>query len=107
MCAWLQPNEDELSVEDESVNRVASMIATIQCQGCVSLVSEKKVVSVLINAVGKEQIDFDVARKVSIALLDAIHNAVHAPFSTCMHHSAHAAHACTILLNGACTSNKN
>ena len=29
-----------------------------------SLVSEKKVVSVLVNAVGKEQIDFEVAKKV-------------------------------------------
>ena len=59
-----QRNQDELSVEDESVNRVSSMIATIQCEGCVSPVCEKKVVSVLITAVGKEQIDFDVARKV-------------------------------------------
>ncbi len=51
------------------MNRVSSMIATIQCEGCVSPVCEKKVVSVLITAVGKEQIDFDLARKVCSVMI--------------------------------------
>ncbi len=51
------------------MNRVSSMIATIQCEGCVSPVCEKKVVSVLITAVGKEQIDFDLARKVRTVMI--------------------------------------
>ena len=42
------------------------MIATFQYQACVSPVCEKKIVSVLINAVGKEQIDADIAKKVSV-----------------------------------------
>ena len=49
------------------------MIATLQYQACVSSVCEKKIVSILITAVGKEQIDADLAKKVIIVHVCDIH----------------------------------
>lgn len=56
---------DELSSEDQSVNRVASRIYTLLMEGCVSPVCERKVVSELVMSVGRAQIDSDIVTKVS------------------------------------------
>lgn len=55
---------DELSSEDESVNRVASKIYTLLLEGCVSPVCERKVVGELVMAVGHGHIDADLVAKV-------------------------------------------
>ena len=55
---------DELSNEDESVNRMASRIYSLLLEGCVSPVCERKVISELILAVGCGHIDSDLVRKV-------------------------------------------
>lgn len=60
---------DELSTEDESVNRVASRIYTLQMEGCVSPVCERKVVSELILAMGHGHIDPDLVAKVTKQLI--------------------------------------
>ena len=59
-----QADQDQLSVEDDSVNRVASMITTLLHVACVSPVSERNVAALLINAVG--QIDHDLVAKVTV-----------------------------------------
>lgn len=61
--SYPQASQDQLSVEDDSVNRVASMIATLLHEACVSPVCEMNVASLLINAVG--QIDHDLVAKVT------------------------------------------
>ena len=43
---------DHLSQEDESVNRVASMIATLQYQACSSPSCERSAVADLVQGVG-------------------------------------------------------
>lgn len=55
---------DELSAEDESVNRVASKIYTLLLMACVSPVCERKVVQELVMAMGHGQIDADLVIKV-------------------------------------------
>ena len=57
---------DELSTEDESVNRVASRIYTLLLEGCVSPVCEHKVVGELVKAVGHGYIDADLVTKVNM-----------------------------------------
>ena len=57
-----QTAQDQLSIEDDSVNRVASMITTLLYMACVSPVCEMKVASLLTNAVG--QIDLALVAKV-------------------------------------------
>ena len=61
-----QTSQDELSAEDDSVNRVASMITTLQYEACTSPVCERGVVSVLMTAVGKRHIDEDLVSKVIV-----------------------------------------
>ena len=46
------------------MNRVSTMITTLLYEACVSPVCEKKVVSLLITAVGQGQIDIELVRKV-------------------------------------------
>ena len=58
----LQASQDQLSAEDDSVNRVASMMATLLYEVSVSPVCERNVASLLISAVG--QIDHDLVAKV-------------------------------------------
>ena len=58
-----QASQDQLSVEDDSVNRVASLIITLLREACVSPVCEVNVPSLLVSAVG--QIDHDLVAKVS------------------------------------------
>ena len=53
---------DELSAEDESVNRVASRIHTLLLSACVSPVCQRKVVGELVMAV--DHIDTDLVAKV-------------------------------------------
>ena len=55
---------DELSFEDESVNRVASMIYSLLLQGCVSPTCERMVVKELLISVGQGHIDTDLVAKV-------------------------------------------
>lgn len=57
---------DDLSSEDESVNRVASRIYTLLLEACISPACEQKVVSELVVAVGHGQIDPDLVGKVRI-----------------------------------------
>lgn len=56
---------EELSAEDESVNRVASHIYTLLLSGCVSPVCESKVVGELVMAVGRGHTDADLVTKVT------------------------------------------
>ena len=56
---------DELSTEDESVNRVASRIYTLLICGCVSPVCERKIVGELVMAAGCGHIDRDLVAKVT------------------------------------------
>eukprot|EP00731_Ephydatia_muelleri_P031937 Em0023g444a len=56
-------DQDDLSREDDSVNRIASLMATLQHEACVSPVCEQKVVSLLAVAVGNEQIEPDLCTK--------------------------------------------
>lgn len=56
---------DDLSAEDDSVNRVASHIYTLLMCGCVSPVCERKVVRELVMAV-QVQIEADLLIKVSL-----------------------------------------
>ena len=56
-------DQDGLSQEDESVNRVASMIATLQHQACVSLSCERAAVADLVLGVG-DGIDEQLAAQV-------------------------------------------
>ena len=58
-----QASQDQLSTEDDSVNRVGSMITTLLHEACVSPVCERNVASLLVNAVG--QIDHDLVAKVT------------------------------------------
>ena len=58
----IQASQDQLSAEDDSVNRVASMMATLLYEASVSPVCERNVASLLISAVG--QIDHDLVAKV-------------------------------------------
>ena len=46
------------------MNRVASLMVTLQYEACVSPVCEQKVVSLLTIAVGNEQIEPDLCTKV-------------------------------------------
>ena len=63
--AYLLPDGvDELSAEDESVNRIASRVYTLLLMGCVSPVCERKVVKELILAVGNGSIDAELVAKV-------------------------------------------
>lgn len=55
---------DELSAEDESVNRVASRLYTLLLMGCVSPVCERQVVRELVVAIGQGDIDEDLVLKV-------------------------------------------
>lgn len=63
--AFVIPNNglDELSAEDESVNRVASRIYTLLLCGCISPVCERRVVGELIKAMGRG-LDADLVAKV-------------------------------------------
>ena len=54
----------ELSSEDESVNRVSSLIYSLQLEACVSPVCEPKVVSELVLAVKRGHIEADLMDKV-------------------------------------------
>ena len=56
---------DELSSEDESVNRVASLIYSLLLQGCVSPTCERMVVKELLISVGEGHTDADLVAKVS------------------------------------------
>ena len=51
------------------MNRVSSMISTLQHEACVSPVCERKVVSLLMNSVGMGQIDIDLAKKVEVIFM--------------------------------------
>ena len=63
--AFVIPNDlDELSSEDESVNRFASRIYTLLMCGCVSPVCERKVIGELVMAVGRG-VDTDLVAKVN------------------------------------------
>ena len=53
-----------MSVEDESVNRLASMMATLQSMACVSPVCERRVMSVFVSAVGQGHIEACMVSKV-------------------------------------------
>ena len=53
-----------LSAEDESVNRIASMLCTLQCIGCMSTSCERHVISIMINAVGHGYVDAGLVTKV-------------------------------------------
>ena len=61
-----------LSAEDESVNRIASMLCTLQCIGCMSTSCERHVISIMINAVGHGYVDAGLVTKVMnvVLLLD-------------------------------------
>ena len=59
----ISPDLDDLSAEDESVNRFASRIYTLMMCGCVSPVCERKVVRELVMAV--HNIENDLVTKVS------------------------------------------
>ena len=63
MLYFSQMDQDGLSQEDESVNRVASMIATLQYQACVSLSCERAAVADLVLGVG-DGIDEQLAAQV-------------------------------------------
>ena len=60
----LQTSQDDISAEDESVNRVSSMISTLLCEAGTSPACERKVVSILATAVGQGHIDLDLVCKV-------------------------------------------
>ena len=60
----LQTELDELSQEDDSVNRVASMIATLQHQACTFPACEPAVLNELLTAVGHGYIDTELVSKV-------------------------------------------
>ena len=60
---------DELSSEDDSVNRVASRIYSLLMQGCVSPTCERMVVKELLQAVGEGCIDTDLVAKVSLSVM--------------------------------------
>lgn len=57
-------DQDDLSKEDDSVNRIASLMATLQHEACISPVCEQKVVSLLAVAVGNKQIEPELCTKV-------------------------------------------
>lgn len=57
-------DQDDLSREDDSVNRVASLITTLQYQACVSPVCESAVLSELIVDVGRDFMDEELVSKV-------------------------------------------
>ena len=59
------------------MNRVSTMIATVLYEACVSPVCEKKVVSLLITAVGQGQIDVELVRKVNESFNERICKAKH------------------------------
>ena len=63
-----QTDQDYLSQEDDSVNRVASMIATLQYQACTSPVCEPAVLAELATGVGQNRIDDELVIKVSKSL---------------------------------------
>lgn len=65
---------DELSSEDESVNRVASRIYSLLLQGCVSPTCERMVVKELLIAVGEGSLDTDLVAKVRAFFV--IHNRI-------------------------------
>ena len=56
-------DQDDLSKEDDSVNRIASLMATLQHEACISPVCEQKVVSLLAVAVGNKQIEPELCTK--------------------------------------------
>ena len=60
----VQTDQDDLSQEDDSVNRVASMITTLQYQACTSPVCEVAVLNELATAVGHGFIDDELVSKV-------------------------------------------
>lgn len=64
----LQSNLDQLSSEDESFNRVTSMLCTLQCIACVSESCEHEVISVLVTATAQGNIDSTLVIKVNIVL---------------------------------------
>ncbi len=57
---------DDLSSEDESVNRVASLIYSLLLQGCVSPTCERLVVKELLVSVGQGLVDIDLVAKVRL-----------------------------------------
>ena len=60
----LQTDQDELSQEDDSVNRVSSMIASLQHLMCVSPSCEPTGLSELASGVGQGFIDTELVGKV-------------------------------------------
>ena len=57
---------DPLSSEDESVNRVLSMLCTLQCIACVAKSCECHVISVLVCATGQGHVDGGLVKKVNL-----------------------------------------
>ena len=66
MPQCIQTDQDDLSQEDDSVNRVASMITTLQYQASSSPVCEVAVLNELATAVGHGFIDDELVSKVCI-----------------------------------------